>query len=626
MCGKTSNLVFAVIAFGMVWTAGVCFADPFYATLPYPADGEENVEPIYLSRYPSPHWSYLTLIWAPGTYAKEQDIYFGTDFVAVRDATDPFVPPGRGRKSKLAGSKYEPTGLKLNQTYYWRIDSVYSGYPGSPWKGDVWKFTTIEALVMDDFESYADNGALQNNWPGSGGSTVLLSTNEHRGGDQSMELRYSNEGSNSYSEAALTFDCNTLWASSGGDVLAVFFKGKAGNDADSMYAVVEDANGATATVAYGGEVGDLQKAEWQAWGIALQELADAGVDTSAVKKLVVGIGGRDAPVSGASGTIYIDDIELRVVGCVPEVQPIGDFTGDCVVDFEDVAVMASEWFRNDLPVEPEEPDDANGLMVWYKFDETSGLIAEDSSGNGFDGTVYYKVGIPNPRWEPNGKIERDLAFVVEYGVLIVDPCDPDAPNMFSDVNEAVTITFWVYGYTTYDPQAVIFQAEQHPDATPCKQIISIYVNPISGDKMTFKTGLGEVESLEIGPPEKWNEWNHYAFVKDAGTGITQIYLNGCLMAEKTEQFELIGGVEAASIGMSRKNYGKLLAGRLDDFRIYDYALSQAEVVGVRNDGSKSCPFESPANIYDEEPPTEKAVNFKDYSLFAENWFEEQFWP
>lgn len=64
----------------------------------------------------------LTLMWTPGRYAVTHDIYFGTDFGAVDNATHDsneyignFV---------IDANSFSPPGLEYEQTYYWRIDEV----------------------------------------------------------------------------------------------------------------------------------------------------------------------------------------------------------------------------------------------------------------------------------------------------------------------------------------------------------------------------------------------------------------------------------------------------------------------------------------------------------------------
>ena len=89
-------------------------------------------------------------------------------------------------------------------------------------------------------------------------------------------------------------------------------------------------------------------------------------------------------------------------------------------------------------------------------------------------------------------------------------------------------------------------------------------------------------------------------------------------------------------------------GRTDDFRVYDYELTQGDIdllvadsnlaVGpaveykldettcyMADDLSDSfetyVPLESAANVYDDEPAGSKIVNFKDYALLAESWLD-----
>lgn len=73
---------------------------------------------------------------------------------------------------------------------------------------------------------------------------------------------------------------------------------------------------------------------------------------------------------------------------------------------------------------------------------------------------------------------------------------------------------------------------------------------------------------------------------------------------------------------------KFLRGSVDDVRIYDYALSDPEVLYLAVEGAPSLhiPLISPAELYDGEPNGFKKVNFKDYSIMANTWLEKEVWP
>jgi hypothetical protein len=49
---------------------------------------------------------------------------------------------------------------------------------------------------------------------------------------------------------------------------------------------------------------------------------------------------------GGSGTIYIDNVNLYPVSCIN--APEFDLNDDCMVNFEDFALLASEWLANGM--------------------------------------------------------------------------------------------------------------------------------------------------------------------------------------------------------------------------------------------------------------------------------------
>jgi len=294
----------------------------------YPYDRAENV-PIDVE-----------LSWEGAEAAVSFDVYFGTDPNDVNDANTT-VTLGAYQGNQEPNS-FNPGGLQLNETYYWRIDEVNDA--SIIHKGDVWSFTTITRLGLEDCESYTDTNALTAVWAGAGGASIELSTEQHHQGEKSLQLGYDNSPGSQYSEIGLTFDDALDWASSGASALGLYFKGLPTNDSDRMYFVLEDATGGSATVTYNGNMNDLKKENWQPLGIILRQFT--GVDLSAVKKFVIGIGDRGSSPSGGSGTVYFDDIALCMSICIPENGPVADFDGDCMVNSKDFAIMARDWLES----------------------------------------------------------------------------------------------------------------------------------------------------------------------------------------------------------------------------------------------------------------------------------------
>jgi subtilisin family serine protease len=93
------------------------------AFAPYPTDGKIFVDPN------------VVLSWLPGKGALSHDVYLGMDYNDVNDAntlSDEY-------KGNYDVNSYDPCGLDLETTYYWRIDEVGAS---TTYKGDVWSFTT----------------------------------------------------------------------------------------------------------------------------------------------------------------------------------------------------------------------------------------------------------------------------------------------------------------------------------------------------------------------------------------------------------------------------------------------------------------------------------------------------
>ncbi len=77
----------------------------------------------------------VILGWTPGASAATHNVYLGTDWDDVNDAT---VPTARA----LDVNSFDPGRLDFGQTYYWRVDEVNSAPDFTVFKGDVWNFTT----------------------------------------------------------------------------------------------------------------------------------------------------------------------------------------------------------------------------------------------------------------------------------------------------------------------------------------------------------------------------------------------------------------------------------------------------------------------------------------------------
>ncbi|HCO93134.1 MAG TPA: hypothetical protein DIU00_04150 [Phycisphaerales bacterium] len=207
------------------------FSIPVSAREPSPFAGATNValDPV--------------LGWTAGREAAGHDVYFSDDLQAVIDGTAPVTAVTEG--------SYSPLSLDVGTTYYWRIDEVNDVETPALWQGEIWDFTTVDSLIVDDFENYdsADNQIwyawkdglgygtpdVPPYYAGNGtGAAVGDETTESfteetivHGGNQSMPLAYNNnkQGYLNYSEATMTLNSQWDWTVRGVGGLSLWFRG-----------------------------------------------------------------------------------------------------------------------------------------------------------------------------------------------------------------------------------------------------------------------------------------------------------------------------------------------------------------------------------------------------------------
>ncbi|MCD6392047.1 MAG: LamG domain-containing protein, partial [Planctomycetes bacterium] len=124
-------------------------------------------------------------------------------------------------------------------------------------------------------------------------------------------------------------------------------------------------------------------------------------------------------------------------------------------------------------------------------------------------------------------------------------------------------------------------------------------------------------------------WSHYTFVKDAAAGIQRIYLNGSCIAASNDAFDNIAICDDFVIGASPGRWGLVsYHGKMDELRIYDYALTQGNALWLANQGPYHAdelpaysPSVSPADLNGDED-----IDFVDFARLAEHWLETILFP
>ncbi len=647
---------------GQVWSFKTRGGD---AIDPVPADGAVGLHiPLQLS-------------WTPGVFVADtngHEVYFGTSEVNVaNDANDNHLGTYQGvQDSNVFLLSKLDYNLVPDTTYYWRIAEINKLNPKGPWEGVTWSFTNTNYFIIDDFESYGSDEALLARWDigddyescaykyGAGQIGWVYSAE-----NGTMQFDYDNQSGSTYCPSCrfseVRFDANGADWTGGGAlpdndkarILAISYIGEPGNSLDNpsdpnydkMYVAIVDMAGHLGTIIKNSDEAQ-RTSSWEQWEVKLTDLNSPDVDLKDVNYLYLGFGIRcSAGDNGGTGTVRFDDIRLYQRHCVPEYAP-GDLTGDCKVNLDDVNVLAGEWLEGQTTVTPKEPCNIDpNLKLWYKFDEIAGEVVTDSSGNNYHGDINSDAG--SGWWDAGGydggclNVDYTLAF--DYNTY-VDACT--AALGFVDTNNALTFSVWVdediYSPIEGFPRLVSVFQDTNPETSyddesevveiecPAPRSLEIGEGPL----VRYIPGSTEVSERAVSQQMEWSDfgggWNHYAFVRDTDDNYIRIYHNGGLVAEATNTTTPMFNtpIEVFHIGYCGKSdTDTKWTGKIDDFKVYDYALSQAEVAwlaGFRSNPSYvPVPFNNKANLKSSTP---ERVNFGDFAVLAQKWLSEQLWP
>jgi len=469
-----------------------------------------------------------TLNWRPGREAARHEVYLGTDpnaLVLAQTVTDHQVA-------------LTALGGQYGQTYYWRVNEVNDAALPQSWEGDVWTLSTPTYKVVDDFEAYNDQcnrvyyawkGGAGNSenadcgqsaYGGNGTGSIVGNDNPPyaerthvHSGAQAMPFSYDNTSGSGVSEAVLTFSPAQDWTAGGLKTLVLFFKGDLANGAGQVYVKI---NGTK--VSYTGNAAALTTGLWNQWNVDLSSLS-----VQAVSSLTVGVSGT------GKGVLYVDDIRLYR---------------------EAPAVV--------VPSDPGQ----TGLVAWYSMEGS----VQDGSGNGNNGTL---VGAPT-----YGTSLAGLGTAL--GLNGVSDCVDLGNKAAFNPAGSLGISLWAsigdWG-TAWNHVMVGNRGESN---------VGWQVRRHSSTSLCFTTrGVGQDDTASVLTPPL-NEWIHITCVYEQAANTKTIYVNGTPDTVVTTNTGAKVAATTHNTYIGARAVGgntgpeAFFTGMLDDIRIYNRALSEAE--------------------------------------------------
>ena len=200
----------------------------------------------------------------------------------------------------------------------------------------------------------------------------------------------------------------------------------------------------------------------------------------------------------------------------------------------------------------------------YGFDEATGTGVTDASGRGNAGTIA-------------GGAVRTTATAKFGGAITFDGVNdlisvPDANSL--DLTNAMTLEAWVRPTASGNYRTVMLKE------TAGNLVYALYASSTFGGSgvqrpsaWIFADGLGPTTALPV------NTWSHIATTYDRTNW--RFYVNGVQVATRAYAPAIQTSTGALRIG-GNNIWAEWFAGQIDEVRLYDRALSAAEVVADRD--------------------------------------------
>lgn len=444
---------------------------------------------------------------------------------------------------------------------------------------------------IEYFETYQTTDLLLQKWTDgtTNGSSSVVTLGDY--GDHFLELTYKNDQSPYRAQTDYSFAAAKNCMIQNSEFLSVLVRGNASNAADPIYVRLEDVDGRSAVQI----VPDLQIVRTAAWMEVAFPLADfAGVDCSRISKLSVGVGSPTASSPSGQGTIRIDNIRLFPRQCLGLKE---DFNNDCIVNFEDFAILAGQWLDEYVEVEsPQEPAMTN-LIAYWPLDGN----ANDLTGNGYDALV-------GPRVVFDQGYTGQSAYFDGTDYQSYLECSNSAGMHLS---QGATVSAWIKSSRLEDPYAsVVAKGVQAWRLIRNNEAgsISFHFNAASGGEYQANGGTAVIDG----------QWHHLAGVYDGHS--VRLYVDGYLDASSPAGPVKTTG-DPVYIGSRVNNtHNRNWIGHIDEVRIYNVALSEANILYLAQSNPK----------IDNPRPTDLTgdgvIDLNDLSVFVLTWLKSNIWP
>jgi len=385
---------------------------------------------------------------------------------------------------------------------------------------------------------------------------------------------------------------------------------------------------------YGGFV--LPLGQFSTWTLRLERLSANSVEMSITLN---GITYTDIDTTNTAAIPQPNKIDVfaiefpnpnpysRVVLDIPCELGLANFNNDAVINACDLLMLTDHWLESDVCLPVIEPD-ANRLVMYYTFDGPSGAdvptglvdntatyTASIIAGTDPDSSIKYAA--PNPTYNSSGtsaQFDNDN-WTSDAGDTFVIP---NSGGLDFAAFDEFTVELFIYPFSS--------------GAGYSRRVFSeyvyayMYLDDVNTLHAVRKWGPGDWDEnrTHLTTSVTMDEWSHVAMTWDADAAEDKfkLYVNGELAAgapgTSTATIDSTAGFAIGGYQRENTSTAQFFLGKIDEFGLYDYALSAQELAyfAAVGQGHIHIPLETPANLHNDN-----IINLKDYAVFALQWLD-----
>ncbi|HKW30231.1 MAG TPA: LamG-like jellyroll fold domain-containing protein, partial [Verrucomicrobiae bacterium] len=314
--------------------------------------------------------------------------------------------------------------------------------------------------------------------------------------------------------------------------------------------------------------------------LSLQQINDLGFTTYHDEDVAIYINGVSAGSAAGYSTAYVSLPMSQQAQAAIIPNGTNHLAVSCYQStggqFIDVGISDQQLVANTFTV----PTDEIGH---WPLDATSGTVAVDATGDGYDGTVS------GATWNPNGKVNGCLSFNgLNNDVQIADP-----------VGDDFSIVFWVKTTQTTGGTGQWYNGTGLVDGN-YSGVANDFGTALLGSQLAFGVGNPDTTILSTSPINDGN-WHQCVATRVQATGVINLYVDGNLQATGTGNTNALNASSFLTFGQIESG-GGYFNGNLDEVEIFNRALGNHEVAALYSNGA--FPQTTPVIL---QPPASQTV-------------------